>query len=225
MNKLLLICLFVAAFSSCRKKSNDDPAANNWPEGTGEYAPYTNGSKFTYEVTSSAPASVDSFTYTVSKDTLIDGLRYRKLESDKPLLASTFYCHYANGVRTEINYNTNFNGITIPVIKQTVLRADAAVNAPWNETLNINIPGIPLPIPVTFTYTNIQKQFTKTILSKDYSNCIHVRQVTSIPNLPGLPPGFPTSVTLDNYYGSGHGLVQREAPNTVFRIKRSNVIR
>jgi hypothetical protein len=225
MKRLILLFVpVVVLFAACKKKNNDDPGFQ-WPEGTGEYAPYTNGSTFTYEISSTAPPSVDSFTYRVTKDTLIDGLRYRKLESDRPLLASTFYCHYSNGVRTEITYNGNFNGVSIPTLKQTVLKANDAVNASWNEVLNLTVPGVPFAIPVTFTYTIIQKQFTKNVLGRDYSNSIHVRQVASIPNLPGIPPNIPRSVTLDNFYASGQGQIQRDAPNTTFRLKRSNVVR
>jgi hypothetical protein len=152
-------------------------------------------------------------------------LPFRKLESDKPALASNFYCHYRDGVRTEITYNTTVNGIGIPVIKQTVLKANEAVNAQWQELLSVAIPGIPIPIPITFAYNLLQKQFTKNVLGKDYANCIQIKQTASIPSNPLIPPGIPTSVTIENVYGSGQGLVQRDAPNTVFKLKRYQVVR
>jgi hypothetical protein len=225
MKNLIVCTAALFLLNACKKSSDGGDAGFQWPEGTGEYAPYTNGSTFVYEVTTAAPAATDSFTYTVTKDTLIDGLRYRKLESSKPTLASTLYCSYNNGVRTEITYNTTVNNINIPVIKQTVLKANEAQGAGWNEVLNVNVPGIPLPIPVTFNYTNTQKNFTKSILGKDYAATIHAKQVATIPNIPGLPPNIPTSVTVDNFFAKDYGLAQRDAPNTVYKIKRANVIK
>ncbi len=215
--------LFILLATACKKKNNDEQPG--WPDGTGDYAPYTLGSTFTYEVSGTLPPVTDSFTYRVTKDTTIDGQPYKKLESDKPALASTFFCNYRDGVRTEITYNTTVNGIGIPVIKQTVLKANEAVNAQWQEQLNVTIPGIPLPIPVTFTYKLIQKGFTKNVLGKDYANCIQARQTASIPANPLIPPTIPTSVTLDNTFGSGQGLVQRDATNTTIKLKRYNVVR
>lgn len=218
----LLMAVIVLA-TACKKKKTDEQSG--WPDGTGDYAPYTPGSSFTYEVTGTLPPLTDSFTYRVTKDTTIEGQPYKKLESDKPALAGTFFCNYRDGVRTEITYNTTVNGIGIPVIKQTVLKANEAVNAQWQELLNVTIPGIPIPIPITFTYKLIQKGFTKNVLGKDYTNCIQARQTASIPANPLIPPTIPTSVTIENTFGSGQGLVQRDAANTTIKLKRYNVVR
>jgi hypothetical protein len=223
MIKLFFIICSLAVLATACKKKDDTPAGFTWPDGTGDYAPYTNGSTFVYEVNNSAPASVDSFTYTVTKDTTIDGLKYRKLESNKPLIATTLYCNYNNGVRTEITYNSTFSGLNIPIIKQTVLKVNEAQGVQWNEILSVNVSGF--SVPVTFTYNNVQKGITKNVLSKDYANTIFTKQVATIPNLPILPPGTPTSITIDNYFAKDFGLVQRDAPNIVYKLKRANVVK
>lgn len=217
--------LVLMAFAIACKKKDDTPPGFTWPEGTGDYAPYTNGSTFVYEVSTTAPVSVDSFTYTVTKDTTIDGAKYRKLESSKPALATPLYVNYNNGVRTDISYNANISGFTVPVIKQTVLKANEAQGAQWSEVLNVNVPGLPVTVPVTFTYTNTQKNFTKNVLGKDYTSAIFAKQVATIPNLPILPPGTPTTIIIDNYFGVNAGLIQRDAPNTVYKLKRANVVK
>lgn len=226
---LIIGCLFIF---SCKKK-NDGPAAFQWPEGTGEYAPYTIGSTFTYETSRIAPAQIDSFTYTVTKDTTIDGLKFKKLESNKPDLGSTYYCNYSNGVRTDINYNTNISGFNVPTVKLEVLKDAVAVNGTWANSLNITIPANPptipfaLPISVAFNFTVMQKDFTKNILAKDYSGTIYVKQIATLPSIviPFLPVGTPSTIQLDNYFSKGVGLSQRDAPNTIFKIKRFNVIK
>jgi hypothetical protein len=215
----------ILIFGSCKKSSTGDTGGFQWPEGTGPYAPYTLGSKFVYETQTTAPVAIDSFTYTSTKDTTIDGLKFKKLESDKPALASTFYCNYNNGLRTEISYNSNFGGISIPVVKQVVLKDNVAQGATWLETLGVTVPGIPLPITISFNYTLVQKDYTKTILAKDYTGTINAKQVATPPAGIVLPPGIPTSVTVDNFFGKEFGLIERDLPNSTIKIKRATVIK
>lgn len=208
---------------SCKKKNDDVVPVFVWPDGTGEYAPYTYGSTFVYEVRTNSPASIDSFTYTVAKDTLIDGLKFYKLQSSKPNLAGHLYCRYANGVRTEINYDSELaGGLNMPAIKATVLKINEAVNATWNNTLNITIPGLPNPVPVTFAYTLLQKGITKNVLQKDYPETLEVKSVTSITGILGMPP---ISFTANNFYGKNQGLVQQEDSDGSIKLKRSNIIK
>jgi hypothetical protein len=230
MKKLLFIaCSLSLIFASCKKSKDETPAGFQWPEGTGPYAPYTVGSTFVYETQATTPVAIDSFTYTVTKDTTIDGAKYKKIESSKPNLVNGFYCNYSNGIRTEITYNSAIGGITVPTIKQIVLKDNVAVSSNWMETLNISvpIPGSPLPIsvPVTFNYTVQQKDFTKNILTKDYAKTIFTKQVASLPNGLPLPPGTPSSITVDNFFADGFGIVERDLPNTAIKIKRANVIK
>jgi hypothetical protein len=214
----------IILFSACKKSSDDvvtpDPVFQ-WPAGTSDYVPYTNGSTFTYEIVSGTPAVTDSFTYTVTKDTLITGATYRKLESNKPALGPTFYANYNNGVVTNIAYNVNFQGqVTIPVITQTILKDNVPVNTTWNEMFNVTVSGI--SIPVVLTYTIMLKDYTKTILSKDYANTIYAKQIITI-NSPLGPPPAPTQI--DNYFAKGVGLVQKDATGNNVKIKRYNIVK
>jgi hypothetical protein len=221
--------LLVILFSACKKSTTEEPAPApvgfQWPAGTSDYAPYTNGSTFTFETSTGTPAVIDSFTYTVAKDTPINGLTFRKLVSNKPALASTYYANYNAGVNTEITYNFNFQGFTIPQLTQTVLKETVAVNGTWTEPLTLNIPGVPIPVTVTFTHTMLQKDITKNILAKDYPNTFEVKQVISIDPALAALAGIPASVTINNFYSKAVGRVQREATNGTVKIKRFNVIK
>ncbi len=223
---LIMLCSITVLSIACKKKKTDDtPAAYQYPEGTGPYAPYTLGSTFVFESQTTTPAATDSFTYTVTKDTTIDGAKYKKIESSKPNLATTYYCNYSNGLRTEITYNGNFGGVSVPTVKQVVLKDNVPVNTTWQETLNITIPAIPIPIPVTFNYSIPQKDFTKTVLAKDYANCIQSKQIGSLPATIPLPVGTPSSVTIDYYFAKDIGLIQRDLTNITIKLKRANVIK
>jgi hypothetical protein len=222
------LLVMVLVFLSCKKDDEDvpppPPAGFQWPAGTGEYAPNTSGSTFVYQIESGTPVTIDSFTYTVVKDTTINGLTFKKLESNKPYLAANFYCNYNAGIRTEITYNYDFQGVTIPVLTQTVLKDNVPVTNSWNESLNVTVSGF--QIPVTFTYTIMQKDFIKNILGKDYAATIAVKQVASIPSIIATQLGLPfSSIQVDNFFSKGAGLVQREAPNTIIKMKRFNVIK
>jgi hypothetical protein len=225
-----LIGISFLVIAACKKNSGGEPAFQ-WPEGTGEYAPYTLGSTFTYEVSTTAPASVDSTTYTVTKDTTIDGLKFKKLASSKPTVASDLYVNYNNGIRTDITLNTSFSGVNVPVVKLEVLKDGLAVNGTWSGTLNVSVPVPPpintFPVAVAFNYTIMQKDFTKNILAKDYTGTITVKQVATLPSsvIPFLPVGTPSTIQIDNFFSKGVGLSQRDAPNTSFKIKRYNVVK
>jgi hypothetical protein len=219
--------LYVFVLQSCKKSSTEDvvPSTFQWPAGTGEYAPYTNGSTFTFESSTGVPATIDSFTYTVIKDTNIAGANYKKLVSNNPAAGPTYFANYNNGVLTEVIYNFSFQGFTLPELKQTILKDNVAVNATWNETLNIPVNGI--TIPITLNYTLQQKDFTKTILGKNYTNCIAVKQVITLPALVATTLGVPADTQIDNTYAKGVGRVDRAVPsaNTTVKIKRYNVVK
>ncbi len=228
-SQLLMLFSIVTLLAACKKNSDDvvPPVTTfQWPAGTGEYAPYTLGSTFVYEIASGTPTVIDSFTYTVTKDTTINSLPYKKLESNKPALGVTYYSNYTNGVVTNITYNLNFQGlVTVPVVTQIVLKDNVPVTTTWNETLIVTVPGFPLPVGVMFVYTIMQKDFTKNILGKDYLNTIYVKQVINLPAGLPLPPGIPASTQIDNYYAKGVGIAQRDATGNVLKIKRYNIIK
>jgi hypothetical protein len=203
--------LAILFFSSC-KKCPVEPAVFEWPEGTSNYAPYTIGSTFTYEL-NSASSGTSNFTLTVTKDSVIDGLKFYKLESNKPALAPHYFVNYNNGDLTEITYNLNYLGlgiISVPKVTETTLKLNNAINDTWIENLIVNFAGVDLS--VIFTHTLLQKNFTKTVLSKNFTNTIAVKQVISTIIPPGFPwpPAVPTTSQFDNFYAEGAGLVQRD---------------
>ncbi len=220
----------VIIFISCKKSATEaaTPTGYQWPAGTSEYAPYTNGSTFTFETSTGTPVVVDSFTYTVTKDTAISGKTFRKLQSNKPSLAATYFTNFSDNVITEISYNNSFQGVAIPPILQTVLLDNVAVNTVWKDSTTVTVPynGFNIPIPVSFNYTMLQKDITKNILSKDYVNTFEVKQIISIPQQYSTAANLPTnSVQLNNFYSKGVGRIQRDAQASSIKIKRYNVVK
>jgi hypothetical protein len=221
MKKLLSCMALLCLLLSCKKKTDDLPAPFVWPDGTGEYAPYTNGSTFVYEVRDTTPI-IDSFTYTVVKDTLIGGLKFHKLQSSDTDIADHLYCHYANGVRTEIIYDNTVLPSGTLAIKNIVLKVNEALNTSWSNQINFTYPGLPFVTPMNFTYTLLQKGIIKNVLQKDYTETFEIKNVTSIGGLMGVPSY--TSIS-KSFFSKNHGLIQQEDTNGSIKLRRSNIIK
>ena len=196
-----------------------------WPAGTGEYAPYTTGSTFTFQREVGVPAVVDSFTLTVTGDTLIAGQTYKRMTSSNATASPNYFVNYNAGVVTELYLNFMLTGVTIPTLTQTALKDTANVNTSWNEVLNLTVSGF--TFPVTFTYTIMQKNILKNVLSVDYLNTIDVKQNVGIPPAIAAIAGIPANTIVENFYAKGVGRIERDAVsnNTFIRLKRFNVVR
>jgi hypothetical protein len=227
--------LSIILFSSCEKE--DEPIrqiAFTWPEGTSDYAPYTVGSTFAYELKTVNPNKTDSFNLTVAKDTVISGLKYYKLVSNKPEIQPTYFVNYSNGNLTEITYNLDYLGlgaIIVPVVTETTLKENLFVNDTWNEGMIVTYPTSPttgINLNVTFAHKMTQKNYTKRVLDVDYISTIAVEEVISTiipPNFP-WPPGVPITSQFDNFYSKGAGLIQRDiSTGSTLKLKRYNIIK
>jgi hypothetical protein len=236
MKKLFFYSIVsILLFSSCEKEDAPIIPINFiWPEGTSDYAPYTIGSVFAYELKTVNPAKTDSFTLTVAKDTTINNFKYYKLVSSKPELQPTYFVNYNNGNLTEITYDLDYLGlgaIIVPKVLETTLKENLAVNETWSEGMLVQYPVSPtqlVDLNVTFGHTMIQKNFTKRVLNIDFANTIAVREVISTI----IPPGFPwptwvpTTSQFDNFYAKGAGLVQRDvSTGSTLKLKRYNILK
>jgi hypothetical protein len=229
MKQIICSVVFcVIIFSACKKNTDEEiipaPTGFQWPAGTSDYAPHTNGSTFTFEIVSGTPAVTDSFTYTVTKDTSIGGLTYRKLESNKPALGPTNYANYNAGVVTNIALNFTVQSFNVGTVKQTILKDNVPVNNIWSDTVNVAAPIVG-NVPVSFTSTLIQKDFVKNILGKDYVGTIYAKQIVGIPPFIAAGLNIPASTQIDNYFAKGVGLVQRDASGNNVKIKRYNIVK
>ncbi len=233
MKQLFFYALLSVIFFSCTDEDAGRPPFE-WPAGTSNYAPYTVGSTFTYELTN-ATAAVDSFTLTVAKDTIIGGLKFYKLVSNKPALSPHYFVNYNNGDLTEITYDLNYLGlgiISVPKVTETTLKSNNVANDTWIENLIVNypVPGVPggVDLSVIFTHTMLQKDYAKTVLNKNFTNTIAIKEVISTI----IPPGFPWPTTVpttsqfDNFYAQGAGLIQRDiSDGSSQKLKRFNIVK
>lgn len=238
MKKLLYLAAIIA-FVGCQKSGLEylpitNPASGGggsttppfvWPAGTGEFAPYTTGSTFVFQREVGMPAVIDSFTLTVTGDTSIGGLTYKRMTSSNTAAMPSYFANFNNGITTEVILNFPVATITIPNLTQTVLRDTANVNSTWNEVLNLTVMSF--PVPITFTYTVMQKGIVKNVLGVDYLNSTDVKQNVGIPATIATIAGIPANTVLENFYAKGVGRIERDivSTNTYIKLKRYNVIK
>ncbi len=194
-----VICGFL--FFSC-SKSDDTPE----PEIV-KYMSLTTGSKWTYDVTTNpgtpgATTVADTVTCTATDTTVEAGTANQRIYR---------IFKHSNG-NTSDYYNITGNDYyrfqVLPLddlkIQDLYLKDNAAAGTSWSQTVSVNVPGIPTPVPVTVTNTLTAKDLTKTVNGTVYNNVI---QITTTITSSSLPAG--TIVTdIRSYYAPKVGLIE-----------------
>jgi len=209
MKKVFLSAVVSALlFFSC-SKSDDNPA----PEVI-KYMSYTSGSKWVYDVitnpgTPGSTSVVDTVTCTATDTTVEAGTANQRIYR---------IMKHSNG-NTSDYYNITGNDYyrfrTLPIdnlqIQELYLKDNASVGTSWSQTIPVNVPGFPTPIPITVTNSVTQKDITKTVNGVIYNNVIYV---TTVISSAGLPPG--TIVTdIKSYYAPNVGLIEGDYKVTI----------
>ena len=199
--------------AACKKeKSLEEPVKT----GTCDYAPYSTGSTFAYEqVAIGAP---DTFRYTmeVKGDSVVGGKTFRVLETDDGSGSmSLFRC--GGGDYIQLADVSELTGTPSEPVQTIYLKDNLALGKTWEEEFIIDLPIIG-EIPLTVTYTIIQRGTGKTVLGTNYKDVIGVRMDIS------ADPFLPVTELSTNYYAKGVGLIQLDTDSDTTRL-RSYTIR
>jgi hypothetical protein len=177
-------------FTNCSKDDDPTPASEN-------FSPLTANSTWTYK---NNPGSTFTLTAT-NRDTVAQGLSFRVLTNSggaNNYLAKSGNSYYRFGAIAELNLNG---------VKVLYLKGNEAVNATWDTTITVAIPGFGT-VPATLKYTIREKAATRVVGTKTFTNVTRVRLDLSVP--------FP--ITLgggDFYYAEGIGLIESDVNVTV----------
>lgn len=195
-------------FVSC-SKSDDNPN----PEVI-KYMSYTSGSKWTYDVitnpgTPGSTTVVDTVTCTATDTTVEAGTANQRIYR---------IMKHSNG-NTSDYYNITGNDYyrfrTLPIdnlkIQELYLKDNAAVGTSWAQTVPVNVPGFPAPIPITVTNSVTEKGITKTVNGIIYNNVVNIKTEISSASLPAG-----TIVTdIKSYYAPNVGLIEGDYKVTI----------
>ena len=194
--KKILIITAVFFMAGCSKKDSTDQT----PPAPDVYVNTNAGSTWTYhEDNSSGGTSVGS-DYTVTStdaDTTIGSRKYH------------IYSNSYGGSRyLNISGHDYYQFDSIPVgagitVERLYLKDDVAMGAGWEQTAEITVTGIPIPISLKITNNIVDKGITRTVNGVDYTNVIHVSSSLSSPL---ITSGFTSSI--DSYFAPKYGLIE-----------------
>ncbi|NLU96358.1 hypothetical protein [Chitinophaga sp. Ak27] len=211
MKKCYVLIVMLAAVTllfACSKEMSREGDNSQPPAGNCDYAPYTNGSSFSYVNVNSAKDTTH-YTLTVSGDTTINGNVYKKIGND-----SVFTCSACNtGIYTQVASILTFQGYKADDLKLTYLKDNVPAGTSWQDTISVTNGGISTSGIIQFTVT--QKGITKAVNGKDYAEVIAVRMDAFALVLGNA---VPVGTLSTSYYGKGIGLIEADQEQDTTRI-------
>ncbi|MBV8254612.1 MAG: hypothetical protein JO154_18570 [Chitinophaga sp.] len=189
------LCAFLLI--SCSKEMSTE---NDSPSSSCSYAPYTQGSSFTYLNVNQSNDST-SYTLTVNGDTTINGNVYRKIGDDKVFMCSG--C--ANGIYTQIASILSFEGYTASDLRLTYLNDFLPVGSSWTDTIAATNNGA--TSTAVLQYTIMGKGGNRMVNGKGYTDVITIQTDASATVMNTI---LPLGTISTSYYAKGVGLIETD---------------
>ncbi len=190
-----LLAAAVLAFTACKKdKSEERPYKGN----VCDYAPYTNGSSFTfYNITSTGDTTI--YTLEGKGDSLLNGQAWLVMQEQSSGEKTLFRC--GNGDYEQLADYSGFPGGPADPVRNVYLRESMNLGGSWTETILVDLPVFG-KVNLTLTNTIMQKGTSKTVLGQRFENVIGVRTDFSV------PPILPAETLFTRYFAKGVGMIQ-----------------
>jgi len=205
-NYCFIIGLLTLLISSCAKESGFVPQVSSKPltdaggtpvvPATNDYQPFDTGSTWRYQ--DSLESSLDTTTNILTgKTNVIDAKTfYEMAESNRTGKDTSYY------YKGEHNYISNTKGFADGVGTELLyLNDNEAVGYTWNGQA---VADNPLVIG-TYKGTILEKDISKTVLGKNYTNVIHTQVVLTLTIL-----GTAGDLTCDFYTAKGIGIIEMD---------------
>ncbi len=199
--KIKLIALFslLLVIFSCKKNVNPaNPPQND------TYLTTAAGSSWNYHATDNSGAVPPSdYTLTAtSMDTTINGKSYHIFTNSSggnQYMTLTGHDYY--------QFDSLPTGVGNTVIDRLYLKDNLAVAGNWSQSLSVNIPGSPLPIPFTVTNSIAESGISKTVNGIVYNDVIHVStQISS-----AFIPAASLTTNINTYYAKKYGMIENSS--------------
>lgn len=204
-----IVLVVMMLFSCSKEMSTEEGAATS----KCDYAPYTQGSSFTYLNVSTGGDSTQ-YTLTVNGDTTINGNVYRKLGD-----SSVFMCsNCTGGVYTQIASILSFDGYSASDLRLTYLKDFLPAGSSWADTIEVSTAGI--TTRGLLQYTIIQKGTNKVVNGYDYTDVIGIQVDASAT---AASATLPVGTVAVNYYARGIGLIESDQTQDTTRLVHFNI--
>ncbi|NIG52354.1 hypothetical protein [Chitinophaga sp. Cy-1792] len=186
---------------------------NDGPSSKCEYAPYTQGSAFTYLNINQSQDST-TYTLTVNGDTTINGNNYRKLGDD-----SVFMCSgCTDGTYTQVASLLSFDGYTASDLRITYLKDFLPLGSTWSDTINVTNNGISTTAYLQYTIT--EKGTSRVVNGIAFTDVIAVQMDASASVLSST---MPIGTLSTSYYARGVGLIEADQAQDTTRLIKYNI--
>ena len=108
-------------------------------------------------------------------------------------------------------------GFGATTFENLYLKDNVDVGTKWTQNFSVTVPGVPIAVPLTITYTIAEKGISKTVNNQPYTNVIHVTASISSSLIP--PSALTTRINM--YYAPKYGMI---ASATIINLNYSGVI-
>ncbi len=189
-----------ATFTACKKSESTPDTV------VAGYMSTSAGSTWNYDninnVSSGSPTTTSYTVTSTNRDTSINGRTYHVYTN-------------SNGNTSEyynISGNDYYQYRDLPAvlgggkIEALYLKDNITVGGSWSQSLNIVFSGV--TVPITLTYTIIEKGINKTVNAINYSDVITVRTNITVNN--PLVPASAVTTNIKSYYARKVGLIQSD---------------
>ncbi|MGN6602290.1 MAG: hypothetical protein ACTHK8_07545 [Ginsengibacter sp.] len=194
MKTILSLLAVAVIFSACSKSNSSGSVSAD------VYLNTNAGSSWSFTQTDETGTNPPA-NYTVtstSKDTTVGSQKYH-----------VFTYSYGGSEYLGVDGNNYYQYDSIPVsgginIDRLYLKSNASAGDTWNQDFSLDIPGSPIPVPLTVTNKIAEKGISRTVNGTQYSNVIHVTTTLSS----ALIPASSFTSSIDSYYAPNYGLIE-----------------
>src|SRR5450432_1165037 len=194
--KMLFFVTFLLFIVSCKKNETTTTPQQD------VYLTTSAGSTWNYhetDLSGTTPVNKDFTLTSTSRDSSINSRNYHVFSN------SGGSSQYLNITGSDYyQFDSLPAGFGTSTIERLYLKDNAAVGANWNQATTVTLPGVPLAVPVTLTFSVVEKGISRTVNGMVYSNVIHV--TTSISSV--LIPAASLTTSINSYYAKKYGLIE-----------------
>lgn len=196
---------------SCKKKDSSNPETP-----AEKYMNLSAGNTWTYETVNNLTSLTTSNTVTSSsRDTSIAGKNYHVFTNSSGAVND-----YYNITGNDYYTFRNLVALGSSSVEHIYLKDNTTAGTSWSQTITIApFSGVPTTVPLTITNTIAEKNISRTVNGKTYTNVIHISTTLSSASLPA------GSLTTDihSYYAPKYGLIESKTKITTTLLTGSNV--
>ncbi len=195
-HRYLAFLTLLMALGACKKSSDNATVVV-----ADKYMSNTAASTWQMRLTDNSTATVTNYTVTsTNRDSTINSKAYHVFTNSSTGVNEYFF------ISGNDYYTFRTLGLTLgsAQVETIYLKDNSPAGTTWNQTVNLTVPAIPFPVPVTLTYTLAEKGISRTVNGVAYTNVIHMTMAISS----SIIPAANLTTDIQSYYAPKFGLIE-----------------